>query len=531
MRLDQVDQLFDENPGFRVVSLLEMDESGVDPVGLRQLNLDLMDATVPGINNITQHIRPYAFMAWAWWKASQYASRHDLSPVQVIDLVERYEALYAWSHSMAGAPFRGNVTVRKYLNPQEGADVFNFVGDDWEAYKKERTSFMAPTEYGPSIKSIRFLKPEDGMFGWATEAMPAIMAIDAIISTALPERLLHPEPPAVTLNEIEPLAQALSIDDPTQEEKNVFRHLFYEIGGVHGAAKDMRRRKATIDLLRSLLRDQGPMSIDDIRRRLAVLGEVVPYEGDEVEMRNSSIMLCHLQIRQLQRIATESMMMWVEVFLSMDRRRSRTMDEIVESAHSSALAVDQVYAECETVGDYLRRIDETAGDHGWPAAAASPMTDVIDLLDRVRRAQRSDITQVPALVIRSFAVVRAVTRSFDGTSFQDGVLNSMEARPDRMPMGMMTRKMEVLSSRPLTSLWKEIVEGWIIGQHVHWSAVRGGDGKKRLRIGLEGDGWLLVRPNPSRGFAATPDRLLTLLSLGSACGLFSTTDGGRYQAA
>ena len=112
---------------------------------------------------------------------------------------------------------------------------------------------MAPTEYGPSIKSLHFLKPEGGLFGWASEALPAILAIDDVISEVLPERFLLPVPPNASTSEIEPLARALPVEEASEEEKAVFLHLFYEIGKLDRAGKDMRRRQATIDLLRTLL--------------------------------------------------------------------------------------------------------------------------------------------------------------------------------------------------------------------------------------------------------------------------------------
>lgn len=528
MKLDELDLIFDRTPGFRVVGELKLDESGVDPIGLRQINLDLMDATVPGINNVTQHIRPYAFMAWAWWRASQYAVGAGMTPEKIVDLVERYEALYAWSNSIARTPFRGDVTVRKYLNFEVATGRFTFAGPDWDSYKNEKTGFMAPTEYGPSIKALHFLKPEGGLFAWALEAMPAIEVIEDLVSSVLPERLLRPEPPTVTLDDVRPLAGVLPIDKPSAEEMNVFRHLFYDIGGLGKAGKDMRRRKATADLLRAILVDEGPLDIDGIRRRFAGFDEVVAYEGDDTEMRNTALLLCHLQARQLQRLATESTMLWVEVFLSSRKGMSLSTDEIVAAAHNSAAAQDQDYASSRTVGDYLALIE---GGRKWPAAAMEFGTDVVELLGLIRHAQQKERSLVPGVALRSLAVVRAIAKSFEGTVYPDGVMNSMEKRPDRMPMGMMARRMDALADRPLPMLWKEIIESWIIGQHGHWSAVRGGDGKKRLRIGLEGDGWMLVRPKPSRGFGATPDRLWTFLSLGSSCGLFKIRGDGLYEAA
>jgi hypothetical protein len=88
-------------------------------------------------------------------------------------------------------------------------------------------------------------------------------------------------------------------------------------------------------------------------------------------------------------------------------------------------------------------------------------------------------------------------------------------------MGVIAKRVETIWDKPLANLWRDVIENWVIAQHVHWSAVRGIDGKKRLRIGLEGSGWIRVRPKPSTVFNATPDRLSTLLSLGSECGLFA----------
>ena len=39
---------------------------GVDPLGLRQINFDLMDVVLPGLNNVASHIRPFTVVAWAW---------------------------------------------------------------------------------------------------------------------------------------------------------------------------------------------------------------------------------------------------------------------------------------------------------------------------------------------------------------------------------------------------------------------------------------------------------------------------------
>jgi hypothetical protein len=160
--LSEIDQALSKPPGFRIVDKLAIVESGVDPIGLRQLNLDLMDETIPGINNVTMHVRPYCFMAWAWWKARQVAADNgEIDPNEMADLVARYETVYAWAHSLAGNPFRGAAAIRAYLPLKGTSDLFSFEGEKWTQFKKHRTSLMAPTEYGPSLKSLHFLQRKD----------------------------------------------------------------------------------------------------------------------------------------------------------------------------------------------------------------------------------------------------------------------------------------------------------------------------------------------------------------------------------
>jgi hypothetical protein len=56
--LAQIDTAFSRPAVAHVVPKLPLQPGGVDPLGLRQLNLDLMDWALPGINNVTVLIRP-----------------------------------------------------------------------------------------------------------------------------------------------------------------------------------------------------------------------------------------------------------------------------------------------------------------------------------------------------------------------------------------------------------------------------------------------------------------------------------------
>jgi len=52
-----------DGPGFPPPNGVKF--GGVDPLGLRQLNFNLMDEVLPGLNNVARHIRPFVIVAWA----------------------------------------------------------------------------------------------------------------------------------------------------------------------------------------------------------------------------------------------------------------------------------------------------------------------------------------------------------------------------------------------------------------------------------------------------------------------------------
>src|SRR5256885_8153631 len=72
---------------------------GVDPLGLRQINFDLMDRVFPGLNNVARHIRPFTIVAWAWRRTRDLAMERELTlPLSTHeDFVARIEVAFVWS--------------------------------------------------------------------------------------------------------------------------------------------------------------------------------------------------------------------------------------------------------------------------------------------------------------------------------------------------------------------------------------------------------------------------------------------------
>ena len=68
-----------DEPGFTPATVPKL--GGVDPLGLRQINFDLMDQVFPGLNNVARHIRPFVLVAWAWRRANQLAQGQGIDKI------------------------------------------------------------------------------------------------------------------------------------------------------------------------------------------------------------------------------------------------------------------------------------------------------------------------------------------------------------------------------------------------------------------------------------------------------------------
>ena len=379
LTLQEIDERFSADPGFRHVAQLSILESGVDPIGMRQINLDLMDTAVPGINNVVDHVRPYSFMSWAWWRARRTLEQNgNLDPVRMRDLVKRYEALYQWSHLLAGRLTKGADALRRHLPAQVSAATFRFEGEEWERLGKDMLSFMAPTEYGPSIKALRWLRPPDGdgesgLFRVSSVAEPAVEAVEAIVSLHVPEELLAAESPTVACADVVSFAQCLPADRAEAAELAAFRKLFHDAAAQPDAHRDFRRRAASIDLLRGHLLEAGkPLALPAIRRRLAIGGQPAHHDGDPGEVALVATLHCILQARQLQRLATEAMMLWVESNLGGDTSGARSSDDLASLADRNTREKDSLAVGAADVGTYMDAVDALGVAVGWPAAAAAP---------------------------------------------------------------------------------------------------------------------------------------------------------------
>ncbi len=103
--LAEIDQLFEETLGIRVVDELQTDESGVDPVGSAPAQ-PRPDGRRGARHQQRHPARPpyYPFMAWAAWKATRVRrgrGRGGSGPLMPISS-SATKPCRRWSHLIAG---------------------------------------------------------------------------------------------------------------------------------------------------------------------------------------------------------------------------------------------------------------------------------------------------------------------------------------------------------------------------------------------------------------------------------------------
>lgn len=473
--------------GPRVVAKPPLKPGGVDPLGLRQVNFDLMDRCIPGLNNAATRLRPYTLVAWAWWKAAELARREGgelVDPDRLKAFVDRIEVLFTVGHLLEEdfAGLLGSDTLRAEV---VNRGTYDFSSPIWQAFRKRRaanTSIMAPVSYGPSAKEgagLGYLSPRsDGTFAPTAEVMPAVMAFDALLDELSGDPCLDAlECGEVDVERMQELYECWKMDDLSDEECEVGRSRL-----VRG------KRAGTIDLIEAILDEaEKPLRIDEIRWHMA-LAEPEPVPSG-VEPTPASVWRA-IQAQQLHRLSLEALLVWL---LDTTTTRPHQLGELAEM-----LVGEAVVHEGATFGDWLADAPLIEDGVGDPVVA-------IEEIAAVRQRERPD------LALNGVRIALAICEEIAGDKrLYDGA-------PDRLPLARALTRAKRIAALPIADGFEVLLSEWVIGQHLYWAVGRSGDETQRLRLMLDEGGWLAfssyANANP------TPDRLQTLLSLAADAGI------------
>lgn len=478
---------------------LPMTPGGVDPLGLRQLNFELMDRSLPGLNNLASRLRIYVLLAWAWWKAGQLATLErtgDVKTDRLRSFVDRMEVIFAVSHLLHDDfyGFLGRDTLQAKVIKKDGYD---FGASAWMTFRKDReliSSFMAPVAYGPSAKiglGLGVIAPvSGGAFAPVEDVMPAVLAFERRITPILSEPCFSQlDGGYVPLSDMKRFYQYWCASDLSPDEM--------EVGHARLYAKDgALPRRNTIDALVHILNSADkPMTVAELRHALG--SSAAPGQAHllSADMKHTMAIWRALQARQLFRQSLEGLLNWVLSICTVPMSL-RSLAESLQNAQG--------------VGRY-------ATVNQWLDASRSSADELQNIAD-------------PVLGIEALTEVRQYLRPDLGLEgIRASFLIYQEARPeseaalyigqrDRLPLALAATRLSAIGDLPFREGLEVILAEWIIGQHVYWAVGRSGDDTQRLRLMLDEGGWLSFYGKPANA-NATPDRLATALRLMADCGL------------
>jgi len=493
-------QMLAEWSGPAVVARLPLRPGGVDPLGLRQVNFDLMDRCIPGLNNTATRLRPYALVAWAWWKAAALAKAEigDLvDPDRLKAYVDRIEVVFAVGHLLENdfAGLLGRDTLNGEVVNRGAYDFSSKLWRDFRVRRNSTTSLMAPVSYGPSAKEgagLGYLSPRaDGAFAPTVEAMPVVHAIEAELSEILDDPCFAAlDCGVIEVERMRELYPYWATGALTDVERSVGRDRL-----CRGA------RAATLGLISQVLEASGDwLSVGEIRRQMAL---VAPGPAPANEELSAAPLWRAVQAQQLYRLSLEALMVWL-----LDTTVSRPY-QLVELA---SLLMDETEHDAGwTFGQWLKAAPEDADQ---PCDVVPPIADLATVAQSANPGTALDYVRFALAVCREMG---SDQRLFGGAA-------------DRLPLEKADARAARMAGMPLRDAFEVVLSEWVIGQHLYWAVGRSGDETQRLRLMLDEGGWLAFSAYGNA--APTPDRLATLLSLASDAGIldWDEVDGETVYA-
>lgn len=479
----------------RFVSPAKTRFGGVDPLGLRQLNFDLMDEVLPGLNNVARHVRPFVVVTWAWRRALQVAQNRGVSVIKKTDLqdfVDRIEVLYVLSQMIRGTD--PDLPGRQYLAALAKDSEFTFGGPKWKKRREEReysTALSAPVNYGPGLKMLGWVAPHPefaGIMMPASEATPALDSLEAALQPVLDHDAFRTfGAVTVTREDATRWGELWPLEDVTDAEASVMRTLLI------GASAPIGRRLGGQLMIEAAVHERTT-DVAAIRSAMAGESAVFTPTPDLLEIRDT---WRRVQVRQLFRLSLESLFYWMMLNL---KGPPRPIEVLV----------------ADFLGQLVPYGKARAGE--WIASLVPTGAGPTELMDRIERAceegARADLPN--SIVIGLACALTEPTRKA-----------TRPQQAERLPIARAQKELAARSNTSVFDFTRHVFESWVLAQHSYWAVGRGladaraGDRTLlRLRIILDEGGWTLTPGAPPGGAPRpTADRLETALTLAKECGL------------
>ncbi|WP_395738335.1 hypothetical protein [Prosthecobacter sp.] len=500
---------------------------GLDHLGMAQDNFNLMDACIPGISNATRHVRPYSLMCWASWYSREAWKARNRRPTtaDMLRFREKTESLFLWGHKLHDATLHMPGSDAKVPKAGPGGRVML----DFKSWNRSpgNTSYLAAVQYRPSLTTGLGLLAREGpdLFKPTDTGEDLAMALHAELSRCTSFDLLcDADAIKATPKEAEAAYEVWNVKETSKAEACLFRSVLYEENSVPAAAdleqvNPLARRSAFVRLvIDALTQARQPLDAATLRELLAFgrLSNGSPLRL-EAGPRAQSQRWRLLQMRQAQRQAVESLLAWIERMLideqicepnDLWRRAAEEieMDGCVEEAVTACLP-----AQCRSFEDYSQWLQQGEDEH------LSIIAETY-VLGHATRAGEQTVNDCLGLLFKLERMLSWIT--------PDSFLSQELARystAHRVPFAKWRNLVRRFGQRSPAELAEQLLKQCVLSQHFAIATQRNEEGKPRLRISVEEEGF---RALVDRSWAPqpTPDRLEALLSLMQSCHLLRERD-------
>lgn len=482
-----VQEIIDESAlanGPRVSELVRIRPGGVDPLGLRQINFNLMDQLLPQLNNVARHIRPLTVMAWAWrcaWKSAETIGLDKVPASTLREMVDRIEVIFVWSQLLVHDSV--DLPGSAYLKTRLPESSYRFAGEHWTQMQKERrysTALSAAVNYGPSLFNLCFARR--GAQRDEVRLHPLADAALNSLDSLLGDQRNHSAftkfgEVTVTQADLKLWGGLWDIEKITNAE---CEHIATTLGGKEAPLE----RQHGIRLLKTAIERIGVRGDSAVRKAMCDCGAA----HDNSQLQESTAVWRGIQARQLFRLTLEALLYWATVEVS---DRPSTVERMAS-----------------------RFLEGTPSEHtveAWLAIPADP--DAVDIIEPILELEkllrgRVDANSLPSVIYQGLRAALACK-----------AIDSNE-RQDRLPLERAQTEAKSFADKSPAQFMEYILSAWAIGQHVYWSVGRGiGDARRgqdrilRLKIVPDEAGLRIVPGANNSAPRTTPDRLSTAITL------------------
>jgi hypothetical protein len=409
------------------------------------------------------------------------------------DFVDRIEVIFAWSQFLRDS--RVDLPGRDVLDDLVKGKEHVFGGKGWAVRREKRrdsTALSAAVNYGPFIKALGWIQPAPkwpGAFVSADKIKAAISALE----NRLGEHLEHPAfsklgPVTVTAKEVKNWSKAFSLEFLSAQEKAAMRESL--MGS--SARKELKQTCETIAFL--VKRRGGDIDEEAIRTDLCYGSGSHP---DDARFDSVRTIWKLLQVRQLFRLALESLLQWLLIQLSS------------HPAQTSELA-----------RAFISETGRASTTKEWLSVTGPKK---MSIPERIRSLENA-VSRKDAPLAKAIQMAIAV-------SLAEARESPNNERNDRLPLKRAQQEAKSFETQKPVEFVSHVLNSWVMGQHLYWAVGRGladarSNGRRilRLKVVPEEAGLTLAPgagPNFSNPPAATEDRLGTLLSLMRESGTLS----------